>query len=191
MLRANHFHDEGWHYQTKCLFFCDTACKILSYPIEMLHNFPMNPPLQVFPTCLRVDLCVFNRCCRFLLCAQMRRRVATSCTSCLQSGSATASTWARRRWSWSSSHWSATVTSSARAIAITLCFRWSTSGLRNQVLPHILCVVGLIAPKCERSICFLVNHAICIPLLIMTCLISLTLVELNICCALCHCHMCA
>lgn len=25
----------------------------------MLHNFPMNPPLQVFPTCLRVDPCVF------------------------------------------------------------------------------------------------------------------------------------
>lgn len=41
------------------IFFGDTACKILSYPIETLNNFPMNPPLQVFPTCLRVDLCFF------------------------------------------------------------------------------------------------------------------------------------
>ena len=95
----------------------------------------------------------------------MQRRAATSCTSCQQSGRGTASTWTKWHWSWSSNHWSATVTLSAPVKTITLRFNTSTVGWGPPITDPLF-VTWLIAPQCERPIW--VNHMICIFVIIMS-----------------------
>lgn len=96
------------------------------------------------------------------LCLQMQRKVAMSCTSCPQSGSVTALTWAKRHWSWSSSRWSVAATSSAWAKTITQCFKWNAAA-RGRRFYCRLCFVTC----CYVRYCFKVragvNHVIWVP----------------------------